>query len=269
MTERRAYFRRARHTIANRGFLYFVKLVTQRLWYLIRRKPIPGHVRPDTGPHPFDQIYGVDTTGLIFGEALFDHSGRTEQSQDAQYWVTGYYGVAPSAFNRVLERMNLDWPRYTFVDVGCGMGRALLLATRFPFRDIVGVELAASLAEIARKNVECFHAAWKQADARPRVITGDATQFELPAGPLLLFLYHPFAGPVMKRFLAHVTSAVEAEPREVVLLYGNPELTPEIIATPGFREVWRDVFMFSREDADADRFGSTYEQFAIFEATRR
>lgn len=252
--------------IANRGFAFTVRLAAQRLWYKLRRIPRPGLIRPDTGPHPFDTEYGVDTTGLIFGEQLFDHSERTEQSQETHYWVTGYYGVAPSAFNGVLTRMNLDWQRFTFVDVGCGKGRALLLASRFAFSEIVGVELASPLAKIAEGNAVAFQSAWKQTQTSIRVIAGDATEFDLPSGPLLLFLYHPFAGPVMRRFLAHVQKALKAEAREIILLYGNPELTPEIVATPGYREIWRDVFMFSGEDTEADRFGSTYEQFAIFEA---
>ena len=264
MSERKAYLRRARQWIANRGLRSFMKEAAQRAWYKLLRTPKPGQVRPDTGPHPFDVLHGVDTTGLVFGESLFDRRGRTAESQGAHYWVTGYYGVAPSAFRAALMRLDLTWEQFTFVDIGCGKGRAMLLALEHPFREVVGVELAPTLAATAEHNLEAFHAAWKQAHVPTRVMAGDATRFDLPGGPLLLFLYHPFAGPVMKQFIAHVKAAMEAESREIYLLYANPELAPDIVATPGFEQIWRDVFPFDADDVRVDRFGSTYEQFAAF-----
>ena len=264
MPERKAYLRRARQWIANRGLRSFLKVAAQRGWYKLLRRPLPGQVLPDTGPHPFDVLHGVDTTGLVFGESLFDHRGHNTESRGAHYWVTGYYGVAPSAFRAALVRLDVAWEQFTFVDIGCGKGRAMLLALEHPFREVVGVELAPALAAVAEQNLNLFHAAWKQPHVPTRVIAGDATQFDLPGGPLLLFLYHPFAGPVMKQFLAHIKAAMDAEPREIYLLYANPELAPDIVATPGFEQIWREVFPFDADDVRVDRFGSTYEQFAAF-----
>lgn len=264
MSERKAYLRRARQWIANRGLRSFVQVATQRVWYKLLGKPVPGQVLPETGPHPFDVMHGVDTTGLVFAESLFQPRGRGAESQGVHYWVTGYYGVAPSAFRAALMRLDLPWEQFTFVDIGCGKGRAMLLALAHPFREIVGVELAPTLAATAEKNLAAFQAEGKQAHVSTRVIAGDATQFELPSGPLLLFLYHPFARPVMKQFLAHVNAAMVTERRQIYLLYANPELAPDILARPGFEQMWRDIFPFDTEDMRGDRFGSTYEQFAAF-----
>ena len=269
MPARRAYLRRALHWIANRGWRSFTALVLQRIGYRLRREPVPGQARPETGLHPFDVAYQVDTGGLLYGEALFDGPSHTEAARKSQprsqYWVTGYYGVAPSAFAAALIRLDLDWSRFTFIDIGCGKGRALLLASRHPFREIVGVELADELANVAKNNLRSFSASWRHADVPMRVLLEDATAVPLPAGPLLLFLYHPFAGPVMKRFLAHLLASFAAEPREMILLYANPELAPEILCTPGFVQLWQRNFFFSAEDIAADRFGSTYEQIAAFQ----
>ncbi len=263
---RRAYLRRARHWIANRGFRSFLLEASRRLSCKLQRRPIPGSAQPATGPHPFDLAHGVDTMGLVYGETLFAERAHARPQDGVHYWVTGYYGITPSAFNAALARLDLVWSRFTFVDVGCGKGRAMLLAWRLPFREIAGVELAPELAAVAERNLAAFQATWRQSRVPARVTAGDATSVALPAGPLVLFLYHPFAGPVMRRFLNHVKAAVAAEPREVYLLYANPELAPEIAATPGFTQLWREVFPFSAEDVAADRFGSTYEVMAAFRA---
>lgn len=264
MFERRAYIRRARQWIENRGLRGFMRMLAHRLEYKLRREPLPGRVLPEPGPHPFDLAYRVETTGLIYGEALFDgHGGRTH-SEDAHYWVTGYYGVMPSAFCAALRRMELPWEEFTFVDIGCGKGRAMLLALEHPFREVIGVELAPTLAAIAERNLQGFRAEWKSPQVAARVAIGDATRLALPCGPLLLFLYHPFARPVMLRFIAHIRAALKTEPREIYLLYANPELAPDLLATPGFEQMWREAFLFDAEDVAADRFGSIDEQFAAF-----
>jgi SAM-dependent methyltransferase len=261
MPSRSAYLRRARHWIANRGWRGFFEQALWRLELKLKGKPMPGRAGPEKGPHPFDREYGVDTTGLIWGEAL------ETSSPEASYWATGYYGIAPSAFNTALDRLALDWARFTFVDVGCGKGRALLLATRFPFRSLLGIELSPALAAVAQRNLELFRAPWKQPNVDATVIAADATTVALPSGPLLLFLYHPFAAPVMRRFLTHLltsTGLPGQPPREVYLLYTNPELAALLDATGGLTRLWSQSVVLAPEETAADRFNSTEEHTVAY-----
>ena len=78
--------------------------------------------------------------------------------------VTAYYAVAPSVFQGIIVRWRRCRPvapidAYTFVDLGAGMGRAMLLAAAYPFRAVVGVELHPTLARIARRNLALWRAA--------------------------------------------------------------------------------------------------------------
>ena len=43
---------------------------------------------------------------------------------------------------------------YIFIDVGAGKGRGLLVASEYSFRKVIGIELNAEMAAIARQNVE-------------------------------------------------------------------------------------------------------------------
>jgi predicted RNA methylase len=90
---------------------------------------------------------------------------------------------------------------FSFIDVGAGMGRAMLLAAELPFRQVVGVELNPTLARIARKNLTVWRASGR-ARAPMRLVCRDAAEFRLPEGPCLAFLFNPFGAPVMRRVLA-------------------------------------------------------------------
>lgn len=256
---RGSLIRRVRHWVANRGWRAFFAEVLRQVRSALLWRGITGvSDRAEDRAHPFDLRYGVDTSGLIWGE-------RLRSGQQAEYWATGYYGISPSVFWQAIDRLALDWPRYTFVDVGCGKGRALMLALRYPFRRVVGVELSPGLANVANGNLQRFRAEWRL-DIPAQATAGDATLFDLPTGGLVLYLYHPFAAPVMRQFLTHLRRSIEAEPREVYLLYMNPEMDELLRESSFLTKLWDESFSMLEEDAVADRFGSHDERGAAYRA---
>ena len=117
------------------------------------RKPQPVDPAVKGPPtHPFDALHGTDTGGLITAAKLLT-------GHPCDKHVTAYYGVAPSILRGLLDlwlnRTSPPFPidRYTFLDIGAGKGRALLVAAESPFNEVVGVELNPSLAAIARNNI--------------------------------------------------------------------------------------------------------------------
>ena len=208
------------------------------------------------GPHPFDLMHGTDTSGLIGGQEL--SSGRWND-----LWNTAYYGISPSGLTQMLEALDLDWPRFTFVDLGSGKGRALLLASRFPFRRIVGVEISPNLSNVAATNIERFSAPWQTChEIEPRV--GDAAEFAYPSGPLVVFLYQPFLSPVLKKCLKNLARSLEAEPRELYVMYVNPVYERLLQAVPRLERHWDRSFAFSEEDLRADRLGATGDRVVVY-----
>jgi len=261
---RGALIRRVRHWVANRGWRGFLAEVLRRAGGLLAGRARAGDARAGAAGlgaeqvHPFDRRYGVETSGLIWGERL----GTGERRE---IWATGYYGISPSVLWQAMDRMGLEWPRLTFVDIGCGKGRAVMLALRHPFRRVIGVELSRELVRVAVENVERLSAVWRT-DAPCDVIAGDATTTELPSGPLLLYLYHPFAAPVMTEFLAHVKASLELEPREMYLLYVNPEMDDLLRRCEWMERMWEESFAMEEGDAAADRFGSRSERVVAYRA---
>jgi len=166
--------------------------------------------------HPFDLRFGTDTSGCVTADELQERGDHP-----ALRHVTVYGGSQPSPLRTALATLpNLE--TCTFVDLGCGKGRPLIVASEFPFRDIVGVELTPELASVARRNMELM-AAQFPARTRVRVEQGDATEFQLPPGDLVVFLYHPFGTELVRKVVQRVEAALEQEPsrRLFVVLY-NP-----------------------------------------------
>ena len=255
---RGSWVRRARHWIENRGWRGFLAEMWRRTKILLHfRRRTGAETRATRAVHPFDEQNGVETGGLVWGE-------RLDTRRDEAYWATAYYGISPSVFRGALDRLGLVWGRYTFADVGCGKGRALMLATGYPFRAAWGVELSPELAARAKENLARFAPDWRRGEVPVEVVCGDAAEAPLPAGPLVISLYHPFAAPVMRRFLAHLEASLREEPREMWLLYTNPELHGMLCGMPWLRVAWDECLPMSEEDQSGDRFGSTWERIVTY-----
>ncbi|MGL5832558.1 MAG: class I SAM-dependent methyltransferase [Waterburya sp.] len=110
---------------------------------------------------------------------------------------------------------------YTFLDLGCGKGRALLVASEFSFQDILGIELSPPLAEIARHNAEIVAHRFPHR-TKVRVQVADASRFPLPAGNLVIFLYHPFGEELVAKVVAGIEAALATEDRSIYIVYYNP-----------------------------------------------
>lgn len=184
------------------------------------RRVLPGLAKKDGFlRHPWDEANGMRTSGLVVGRHL-----RTGHTHDRH--VTAYYGVAPSVFHALLNRWGRTCPapldQTTFVDIGAGMGRAVLLASELPFRRVLGVELHPTLVRIARRNL----AAWRKA-GRARcpahIIVQDAVDFDFPSGTCVAFLFNPFGAVVMRRWLRVLTRAFVERAGELDILYVNNE----------------------------------------------
>lgn len=149
----------------------------------------------------FDSRHGVDTGGItLLGKLHIDGNWRDGSSHVA---------VDPQEFAEAMAALDIDFSHFTFIDLGSGKGRALMLAREYGFRKLIGVEFSAELAEIARSNgVE--------------TICADATQYELPNEPTLLFLYNPFGRETMEKVAGRVRASLDAHPRDLTVLYLNP-----------------------------------------------
>ena len=145
----------------------------------------------------------------------------------------------------------------TFIDMGCGKGRALLLAAEWGFKQIIGVEFAAELAEIARANLA------KMQITNASVKHGDAAEFHFPDTDMVVYLNNPFdsANEIMRRVIENLR---ESQSRKVYVIYRVPKCA-EVLDSSGFLcrlgsppgrpfiQVWRAIGQGDRVDLRSGR----------------
>jgi hypothetical protein len=192
-----------------------------RLALLCLRLPFVPLLRSDFGVRlnrayhgwTFDHKFGVHTSGWIRQPEPSIEGSRAELGRP-------YDGSSPAQFKRIFQDMGIRYEDYAFVDFGSGKGRALLLASAFPFRSVTGIEWSQGLHEVAQRNINSY--------SGPRVSSSissvcmDAREFQIQSGKSVLYFFNPFGEEVMTRVLANVRESFQQNPRDIFLVYMNP-----------------------------------------------
>jgi SAM-dependent methyltransferase len=170
-----------------------------------------------------------------YGDAGYDWDCRVNTTSGAVGWRDRLLGVFNSPYqpterelfhemmDALAQHTKINFNDFTFIDLGSGKGRTLLMASDYPFRRIVGVELLPSLNEIAQQNLAQYHSESQKCFAMESVCA-DATTFTLPDGALVIFLFNPFQESGLRRALANLENSLDALPRPTYVVYHNPQL---------------------------------------------
>ena len=142
----------------------------------------------------FDTIHRVNTQGFSMPQDLDSDSPQRGHSNE-------YLAVWTANIKRLLRvTANLvPFDRATFVDLGCGEGKACLIAQRFGFKVVRGVEFDRSLLAAARRNLETGR--FVTPDSID-FIEADCSEYRLDAAEhLVLFMFNPFDDTILTAFL--------------------------------------------------------------------
>jgi SAM-dependent methyltransferase len=143
---------------------------------------------------------------------------------DAGAHAARYEAVRPAILKGALALLPIHYPDFTFLDFGSGKGKALFIASSFPFQRIVGVEMSPSLTEIALANIRSYRDR-KQKCHRIEASCCDAADFSIPNEPLTILFYNPFDSVVMRAVLDRITNSITEHPRPVYVIYVAPALS--------------------------------------------
>jgi hypothetical protein len=196
-----------------------------------------------------------------YGDVDYDWDHRVDTTAATISWRSRLLGLfhspyqptEPALFREMLGGMDLDFREFTFIDIGSGKGRALLMAADFPFQRVLGVELLAELHRIAQENIKSYASPSQQCFSLQSVCA-DARDFRFPPGALLLYLFHPLPEPGLRQLLENLEKSARENPRPIYLLYHNALLEHVLAASRTLKKVHgTHQFSLYRESAPGIR----------------
>ncbi len=174
-----------------------------------------------------------------YGDLDFDWERRVNTTAGTVGWRTRLKGILagsyyqpsdPALFGEMIGRLPIDHSQFTFIDIGSGKGRALLLAAECPFRRIIGVEVLLELHRAAQENLGT-------ASRKIELICCDAAKFNFPPEPTVVYLFNPVRVAGLRNLVRRLEDSVDAVPRPVWIVYHNP-LLEHVFATSRFQKVY-------------------------------
>ena len=199
-----------RQNAAERGTAATARQFLTELWGFLLDST-PEQRRRRYGDVEYDWDHRVDTTSATVGwrERLLGvlHSA--------------YQPTEPALFHEMMVALNIAFEDFTFIDLGSGKGRTLMMASDYPFRRIVGVELLPELNRVALENLRKYKSETQKCF---RLDSGcaDARIFLFPAEPTVLYLFNPVPPTGLAQIVANLERSLQANRRKVFVLYHNP-----------------------------------------------
>lgn len=188
----------------------------------------------------FDRVMGVSTSQIVYAKDSLVTTGGDN---------LGYEGCSWRSVRRVLMDLH-PGPQDSFVDLGCGKGRALLIAGQLPFRRVTGVEIDDELSRYGRENIERARLQLRALDIG--IVTANVLDWPIPDDASVFFFYNPFVAATFRAVIGRVLESHDRRPRVLHLVYAVPWEHNWLLSTgrvavenvrpgrwPAFRSWWK------------------------------
>ena len=190
------------------------------------RDSTPARRRQRYGDVDYDWDFRVDTTSATVGW----------RDRLLGMFHSPYQTTEPTLFREMLASLmqanpNINLGEFTFIDIGSGKGRVLLMAADYPFRRILGIELMPELHRVAKENTSKYKSDSQQSSAI-ECFLGDASEFVFPPEPTVLYLFNPLPESGLAKMISNLEQSLREHPRPVFVLYHNP-LLERVLAQSG------------------------------------
>jgi len=154
--------------------------------------------------------YGIKTAGWVSEADL----GYRKDDGQLHYSPLPYVPL-----KRLLSTVVPDKQKDVFVDWGSGLGRIVVLASAYPYREVIGVEYSPGLCAAANANLA--RARVNRRCGSVRIVNADAREFSIPKDATVMFFFNPFRGELLTEVVRHIHDSWLAHPRSITFLVSN------------------------------------------------
>lgn len=198
----------------------------------------------------WDKKYNVNTRGQIDLDQV-DVVGNNKSEGHP------IVSISPRTFTFLSRYFPRDRNNYTFIDIGSGKGRSLLMAQKYGFDKIIGIEFAEAICLMAKDNIRHFRHGKDRASSC-RVIHLDATQYEYPLENLVLFFNNPFSPNVWEKIIPMIEASLQEKPRKIIFIMAG-SVPDKVEAVIGMMS--RSPYFLPRARGIAPYYWDTYLPF--------
>ncbi|MCX2980782.1 class I SAM-dependent methyltransferase [Halieaceae bacterium IMCC14734] len=179
-------------------------------------------MRSDRINQRYDRQHNVDTWRCLTVKEL--------QTSSSNFALSERYIPTPElTFHALLSVLAADYKDYSFIDFGSGKGKVLLMASRYPFTSITGVDFAGNLHAIAEKNIHRVKQNNQLQCDNIQVVLGEAEKLPLPTGKCFFFLYAPFFGAALESTLESIRASLTQSPRAAIICFIDDDVPGSLV----------------------------------------
>ena len=164
------------------------------------------------GDYMFDIKYGTDTVSWVNLKNL--RVVGKNRKRASMYQPTHVYPL-----KKLFEELNIPQGKI-FIDLGCGKGRVLLVASEFGFKELRGIEFASELCKTAVTNCSVYKDK-TGTKAEFQIIESDVVDYDIHDEDVF-FMFHPFDDFVLRQVLRKITLSLLMNKRKIWIIYRNP-----------------------------------------------
>jgi hypothetical protein len=172
-----------------------------------------------------DRVFdrGLDTSGTVTDIPELD-------TVEGNHYAPSTWHILPRAL-RAIGASDRD----VLIDFGCGKGRIVHQAAKWPLKRVIGVEVSPRLAGVARDLVADHRHEYRCQNVEIAVC--DVARFLVPDDLTIAYLFDPFRGETLDAVLRNLIESIDRRPRRVWLIYVHPVCGADVLATGRFRLV--------------------------------
>ena len=190
-----------------------------------------------------ERRYGIHTRGWI-GSGTF-----TEDPNCFDYDPIDYETI-----QEAFSTLKLEDGKSVLLDYGCGKGRILAVAARYPFQRVLGIELSKYLCDLAEGNLKSMRLPKRCTSLQ--IINADARSYTVPSDVDVIFLFNPFAGEIMSAVVQKVEQSLAASPRAMTIFHIHFQRVDSPFAASKYFTKARNLSLLFREEMVFEVFES-------------
>lgn len=162
----------------------------------------------------FDKKFGTETSNTCL---VKDSEPLSSHVEDASV----YAPTIGSVFKMIMNNLDIQHSEYSFIDLGSGKGRALLLASNYPFKKIIGVEFCKKLHKTCIKNIDIYKSKTKVLNDFELHLE-DASAYKFPTGNIVIYLFNPFDEKIFLAIIDNIKNSELEAKRKIIVIYWHP-----------------------------------------------